>query len=81
MNIKNTEKFMQQGLSGGLFGSYALLVYKNGQEKLITSPDVNEETYLNTKNDFRSYDYNNVIKMRENIHNAIYSDFIEEGLI
>ena len=33
------------------------------------------------KNDFKGYDYKKKKKMRENLHNAVYSDLSEQGLL
>ncbi|MBE7037440.1 MAG: beta-lactamase family protein [Ruminococcaceae bacterium] len=46
MDLKNTEKFIKDKLNEELFGSYAVLVSINGNEKLITSPDVDKDTYF-----------------------------------
>ncbi len=32
-------------------------------------------------NDFKGYDYNDIMKMREKIHNAIYKDLNECNLL
>ena len=36
---------------------------------------------LNKKNDFKGYDYNKICEMRADIHNAIFDDLSESGLI
>lgn len=46
MDLKNTEKFMKDKLNEKLFGDYAVLVNINGKEKLITSHNVNKDTYF-----------------------------------
>lgn len=46
MKLIATEYFMKNGIKERLFGSYALLVNVNGEEKIITSPDVDNETYF-----------------------------------
>lgn len=46
MKLINTKEFMDKGIVDNLFGSYAVLVHVDGEEKLVTSPDVNEETYF-----------------------------------
>ena len=33
------------------------------------------------KNDFKGYDYGVVEKMREYLHDAVYSDLSEQGLL
>lgn len=33
------------------------------------------------KNDFKGYDYGLIEKMRKNLHNAVYSDLSEQGLL
>jgi len=30
------------------------------------------------KNEFKGYDYNDIMKMREEIHNAIFKDLFDE---
>lgn len=36
---------------------------------------------LNKKNGFKGYDYNKICEMRADIHNAIFDDLSESGLI
>ena len=46
MNLNFTEQLMQDKLKKNDFDSYAVLVGINGDEKLITSKNVNEDTYF-----------------------------------
>ena len=41
----------------------------------------NATRFANMKNDFKGYDYNDIMKMREDIHNAIYRDLKECNLL
>lgn len=41
----------------------------------------NATRFLNMKNNFKGYDYSVIEKMREEIHNEIYKDLNEQGLI
>ncbi len=46
MHLENTQKWMNNGLTAHRFGSYAVLVSKKGETALLTSPDVNADTYF-----------------------------------
>ena len=46
MNLNFTEQLMQDKLKKNDFDSYAVLLGINGDEKLITSKNVNEDTYF-----------------------------------
>jgi len=41
----------------------------------------NTTRYSNIRSGFRGYDYGDTMRMRENVHNAIYEDFREQGIL
>ena len=41
----------------------------------------NATRFLNMKNNFNGYDYGVIMKMREDIHNEIYKDLQNGGLL
>lgn len=46
MELKNTKKLMEIKCANLCFDSYAVLVYKDGEEKIVNSDNVNEYTYF-----------------------------------
>jgi len=46
MHLQNTAALMARKMRADEFDSYAVLVGINGEESLLTSPDVNEDTYF-----------------------------------
>lgn len=46
MQLRNTKIFMENLKEDNKLDSYAVMVYKNGEKQLISSENVNEETYF-----------------------------------
>ena len=42
--------------------------------------EMNATRFLSMRSGFKGYDYGEIMKMREEIHNAIYDDLIEQKL-
>ena len=89
------EKFTLQGCflccnqTGKLFpigscghcGHTGTSLFFNRKENLYVIILTNATRFANMKNDFKGYDYKKKKKMRENLHNAVYSDLSEQGLL
>lgn len=46
LQLNNTEKLLKKMLKNYKFDSYAVMVHINNEEKVITSPNVNKDTYF-----------------------------------
>lgn len=62
----------------GHTGTSIFFSRKNSMYVIILT---NATRFQNMKNDFKGYDYGLVEKMREEIHNKIYKDLKEQGLV
>lgn len=69
-----TDSFGHTGHSGQSF-------FINRKLNLYAIILTNATRFANMKNDFKGYDYKNIMKMREEIHNAIYKDLRECNLL
>lgn len=67
--------------SCGHCGHTGTSLFFNRKENLYVIILTNATRFANMKNDFKGYDYGVVEKMRENLHNAVYSDLSEQGLL
>ena len=80
------EKYTQTGRlfpigSFGHCGHTGTSLFFNREKDLYVIILTNATRFLNIKNNFKGYDYGIIEKMREEIHNEIYKDLDEQGLI
>ena len=80
------EKYTQTGKlfpigSFGHCGHTGTSLFFNREKDLYVIILTNATRFLNIKNNFKGYDYGIIEKMREEIHNEIYKDLDEQGLI
>ena len=67
--------------SCGHCGHTGTSLFFNRKENLYVIILTNATRFANMKNNFKDYDYGVIEKMRENLHNAVYSDLSEQGLL
>ena len=79
-NFNQTGKLFPVG-SFGHTGHCGQSFYINRELNLYAIILTNATRFANMKNDFKGYDYNDIMKMREEIHNAIYRDLKECKLL
>ncbi|MDY3304347.1 MAG: serine hydrolase domain-containing protein [Clostridia bacterium] len=79
-NYKQTGKLFPIG-SFGHCGHTGTSIFFNREKNLYVIILTNATRFLNMSNNFKGYDYNIIEKMREDIHNEIYKDLKEQGLI
>ena len=80
------EKYTQTGRlfpigSFGHCGHTGTSLFFTREKDLYVIILTNATRFLNMKNNFRGYDYGIIEKMREEVHNEIYKDLNEQGLI
>jgi CubicO group peptidase (beta-lactamase class C family) len=80
------EKYSQTGKlfpkgSFGHCGHAGQSIFFNREKDLCVIILTNATRFANMKSGFKGYDYNVICKMREDIHNAIYSDLTEQNLM
>lgn len=80
------EKYKQTGRlfpvgSFGHCGHTGTSMFFNRRENMYVIILTNATRFLNMKNDFKGYDYRLIEKMREEIHNEVYKDLNENGLM
>ncbi len=79
-NFNQTGKLFPVG-SFGHTGHCGQSFFINRELNLYAIILTNATRFANMKNDFKGYDYNDIMKMREEIHNAIYRDLKECKLL
>ena len=79
-NYKQTGRLFPIG-SFGHCGHTGTSLFFNRKKDLYVIILTNATRFLNMKNNFKGYDYSVIEKMREEIHNEIYKDLNEQGLI
>ena len=72
-NYKQTGKLFPVG-SFGHCGHSGQSFFINREKNLYVIILTNATRFLNMKNNFKGYDYGEIMKMREEIHNAIADD-------
>ncbi|MBQ4527807.1 MAG: beta-lactamase family protein [Clostridia bacterium] len=77
------EKYSQTGKlfpvgSFGHCGHAGQSFFINREKNLYVVILTNATRHANMKNEFKGYDYNDIMKMREEIHNAIFKDLFDE---
>ena len=80
------EKYSQTGKlfptgSFGHCGHCGHSFFINRNMNMYVTILTNATRFANMKNNFKGYDYNTVMKMREELHNEIYKDLKAEGLL
>lgn len=78
------EKYPQTGKlfpigSFGHCGHAGQSFFINREKNIYVIILTNATRHANMKNDFKGYNYGDIMKMREDIHNAIFSDLSENG--
>ena len=72
-NYHQTGKLFQPG-SFGHCGHTGTSMFMNRNKGLYAVVLTNATRFLNMRSDFKGYDYGEIMKMREEIHNAVYCD-------
>ena len=80
------EKYPQTGElfpigSFGHCGHTGQSIFMNRENNLYVIILTNATRFAAMKNDFKGYDYGDVMRMRADIHNAIKKDLVEQGLL
>ena len=67
--------------SFGHCGHTGCSFFMNREKNMYVIILTNATRFLNMKNNFNGYDYGVIMKMREDIHNEIYKDLQNGGLL
>lgn len=76
----DTGKLFSKG-SFGHTGYTGTCFFMNREKNMYVIMLTNSTRFLNKNNHWKGYDYDDTCKIRKDIHNAIYDDFVEQGLI
>ena len=79
-NILKRENFFSKG-SFGHCGHSGQSIFFNREKDMCVVILTNATRFLNMRSGFKGYNYGKIMKMREEIHNAIYADLTEQGLL
>lgn len=74
-----TGKLFDKG-SFGHCGHTGQSIFFNREKDMCVVILTNATRYLNMRSGFKGYDYGEIMKMRERIHNEIYKDLVEQKL-
>lgn len=76
----DTGKLFPKG-SIGHTGHTGTCFFMNREKNMYVIMLTNSTRFLNMNNNWKGYNYDDTCKIRKDIHNAIYDDFLEQGLI